>query len=231
MSAQYPWWGKTLRIVGIVLMSLTAAFTLMGGAGTTCVALDPTGFGGRFAGIAPFQWLYILFVLVTLAIGVWGVRAVVKLSRGEKNSYLRVLIVLLAGVAVGTVHMAASRTLRGGSMPVDMVVYTTELTLAVFLLFRLPGIWQKLGLERPTSDDRKDRMAAAAALGATGVLTLTVQFLMAPTHTIGSVNYADVWHVTLTALGLVQLVTAALRLWRLPSGSPRLITRRADQPA
>jgi hypothetical protein len=52
MSTGNPWWGKTLRTIGIVLMSLTAAFTLMGGAGTTCVALNPAGFGGKFAGIA-----------------------------------------------------------------------------------------------------------------------------------------------------------------------------------
>jgi hypothetical protein len=31
--------GKFLRFVGILLMGLTAAFTIMGGAGTTCVAL------------------------------------------------------------------------------------------------------------------------------------------------------------------------------------------------
>ncbi len=36
---------KFLRFIGIALMGLTAAFTLMGGAGTTCVAINPTGFG------------------------------------------------------------------------------------------------------------------------------------------------------------------------------------------
>src|SRR5512141_833583 len=113
------WWAKTLRIICIVLMSLTAAFTLMGGAGTTCVALNPTGFGGKFSGIAPFQWLYILFVLVTVAIGVMGVRAVVVLSRGKQASYRFALITLLAGAVVGLVHMLVSRALRGGSMPVD----------------------------------------------------------------------------------------------------------------
>src|SRR5512143_170833 len=134
MSSRNSWWGRTLRIVGIVLLSLTAAFTLMGGAGTTCVALNPTGFGGKFGGIAPFQWLYILFVLVTTAIGVMGIRAVVILSQGKKNSYRYALIALIAGVVVGFVHLFASRSLRGGSMPVDMVVYTTVLTLVVFLL-------------------------------------------------------------------------------------------------
>ena len=168
---------RRCRVIGIVLMSLTAAFTLLGGIGTTCVALNPTGFGGKFAGIAPFQWLYILFVIVTTAVGAWAVRVVVQLVRGEKGSYRRALIVLAAGILVGGVHTAASRSLRGSSMPVDMVVYTTILTLVVFLLFRLPGVRQQIGLERGDGGGMKGQAAAAIALAATGLLTLTVQFL------------------------------------------------------
>jgi uncharacterized membrane protein len=80
------WWAKLLRILGILLMSLTAAFTLMGGAGATCVALNPTGFGDTFAPIAQVQWLYILFVLLGVAIGVMGVRAVILLVKGTKKA-------------------------------------------------------------------------------------------------------------------------------------------------
>src|SRR5512143_1298443 len=214
MSSRNSWWGRTLRIVGIVLLSLTAAFTLMGGAGTTCVALNPTGFGGKFSGIAPFQWLYILFVLVTLAIGAWGVRAVVRLVNGVKGSYGGALLVLAAGTVIGGIHMAASRMLRGGSMPVDMVVYTTVLTLVVFLIFRIPGVWQGIHFERPGTGGKPNKKAAAAALIATGLLTLTVQFMMAPTHTVDGINYADVWHWTLTVLG-TSLAAAGLVLLAL----------------
>jgi hypothetical protein len=195
------WWAKLLRIVGIVLMGLTAAFTLMGGAGTTCVALNPTGFGGQFSGIVPFQWLYILFVLVTVAIGVMGVRAVVILSQGKKNSYRYALIALFAGTVVGGIHIFASRALRGGSMPVDMVVYTTVLTLAVFLLFRIPGIWQGVEFAKPESVKATGKNAAAIALAASGLLALIIQFVMAPTHTISGINYADVWHFALSIIG------------------------------
>jgi hypothetical protein len=226
MSAQNPWWGKTLRIIGIVLMSLTAAFTLMGGIGTTCVALNPTGFSGKFAGIAPFQWLYILFVIVTTAIGVWAVRVVVQLVRGAQGSYRQALIVLAAGILVGGVHTAASRALRGSSMPVDMVVYTTILTLVVFLLFRLPGVQQKIGLERGDGGGKQGQAAAAIALAATGLLTLTVQFLMAPTHSIGGLNYADVWHVTLSVLGSAQLLAAGTMLVRQRSAPASRLTQR-----
>jgi len=199
--ARNSWWGKLLRIVGIVLMSLTAAFTLMGGAGTSCVALNPTGFDGKFTGIAPFQWLYILFVLVTLAIGVMGVRAAIILSRGKKNAYRYALIALVAGTAVGGIHIYASRALRGASMPVDMVVYTTLLTLLVFLLFRLPAVWQGVNFEKPMGEPPTGQNAVVVALIACGLLALTIQFIMAPTHTIAGFNYADVWHVVLSLLG------------------------------
>jgi hypothetical protein len=133
------WWAKLLRIVGIVFMGLTAAFTLMGGAGTSCVALNPTGFG--FAKIAPFQWLWILFVLAGIAVGIMGVRAAVLLVKGTKNAYRYALIALILGTALNAVHLYASRALRGSSMPVDMVLYTNVLTLIIFLLFRIPRIF------------------------------------------------------------------------------------------
>jgi hypothetical protein len=201
------WWAKTLRVVGIVLMSLTAAFTLMGGAGTSCVALNPTGFGDKFAGIAPYQWLYILFVLVTVAIGVMGVRAVVLLIKGRRNAWRYSLIALVAGAVVGIIHMLVSRALRGSSLPVDMVVYTTVMTLVVFLLFRIPAIWQGVNFEKPAGEKKTGRQALSIALAATGLLSLTIQFLMAPTHTVNGINYADVWHAALSVIGSALILS------------------------
>jgi len=222
MSPRNKWWAKTLRIIGIVLMSLTAVFTLMGGAGTTCVAMNPTGFGDKFAPIARVQWLYILFVLVTLAIGIMGVRAVVLLVKGTKNAYRYALIALALGVLVGGSHMAASRLLRGSSMPVDMVVYTTLLTLIVFLLLRIPGVWQGVNFEKPASEKKTGQQAAAIALGATGLLVLTIQFIMAPTHSLNGTNYADVWHTALTLVGsgLVLAGIARATGWNFFKFSP-----------
>ena len=203
------WWAKLLRIVGIVFMSLTALFTLLGGAGTSCIAFNPTGFGDKFAPIARFQWLYILFVLITVAIGIMGVRAVVLLIKGRKNAYRYAMIALVAGAVVGGLHIAASRLLRGSSMPVDMVVYTTVLTLILFLLFRIPAIWQGVNYEKPGSERKTGKQAAAIALGSCGLLSLTIQFLMAPTHTLAGINYANVWHTALTLIGFVLILSGA----------------------
>ncbi len=204
------WWAKLLRNVGIVLMSLTAAFTLMGGAGTTCVALNPTGYSGSFSRIAPFQWLWVLFVLFGIAIGIMGVRAVVLLVRGINNAYYASITALLLGIILNALHMFASRALRGASMPVDAVLYMNVLTLLVFLLFRTPGIWQGVNFERPAGDRLIGRHAAAIALVAVGLLALTIQFLMGSTHTIDGINYADVWHITLSILGGILIICGGL---------------------
>ncbi len=212
------WWTKALRILSIVLMSLTAALTLLAGAGTTCVALNPNGFGGKFAGLAPYQWLYLLFVAATLAVGVLAARAVVRLIRGRKNAPRDCVAALVLGLAVGAAHLATSRALRGASMPVDMVVYTTLMTLILFLALRLPRLRHRIGFERPEGRAETGEVAAQIALAACGLLTLTIPLLMAPTHTIGGINYAAVWHGSLTAIGLA-LITLGL-LWRVRRGRP-----------
>jgi hypothetical protein len=174
-------------------MSLTAAFTLMGGIGTTCVALNPTGFGGNFSGIAPYQWLYILFVVITFAFGVMGARAVWLLIKGRPNAYRYSLIALAGGTIVGVIHVAVSRALRGSSMPVDMVTYINILTLVVFLIFRIPPIWREIGYGKPASDHQTGLAGGLAAI-TSGTIALTIQYWMSPTHLIGGVNYADTWH-------------------------------------
>ena len=148
--------------------------------------------------LASLQWLYILYVLLGIAIGVAGIRAVVLLVRGAPNSYRDAVIVLAAGLAVGVVHIMTSRALRGKSMPVDAVVYTTVLTLLVFLLIRIPGIWQGVNFSRSKGSNPGAGGAAAIVLG---VMCLTIQAFMGPTHTWNGVNYADAFHQTLTLAG------------------------------
>src|SRR4030042_2813263 len=190
------WWVKVLRVAGIVLRGVTAVFTLLGGAGTSCVAISPSGFGGKFAGIAPFQWLYVLFVVITFAFGVMGARAVLLLMRHRANSYRYSVIALAGGTIVGVIHMLVSRSLRGSSMPVDMVTYTNILTLVVFMIFRIPGLWQQIGYGRPVQTNSAGMTGGLTAITC-GVIRLNIQYWMGATHTIGGVNYADVWHCEL----------------------------------
>lgn len=205
---------KILRVIAIVLMGLTAVLTIFAGAGTTCVALAAEKFGGKMALIAPYKWLYVIFVLVTLAIGVIGVRALVQLIKGRPGSYRLALIALISGAVVGGIHITASRLIRGSSMPVDPIVYITILTLLFFLILRIPAIWEGVGLEKPTDNKNLPRSAAAITLALSGFLTLTVQYWAGPTHTIDGVNYADAWHHQLALLGWGMFVLGfILTVW------------------
>lgn len=201
---------KVLRIAAIVLMGLTAAFTVMSGAGTSCVALAAEKFGEKMAPIAPYQWLYVVFVLVTTAVGAMGIRSVVLLIKGRSNAYRASVIALVLGIVVGAIHMAVSRSLRGSSQPVDMVVYTTAFTLIVFLLLRIPAIRQGVGFGKPEASGEIGRNAAAITLAICGLLSLTIQYWMAPTHTIGGVNYSDAWHTALVVIGWGLMASSAM---------------------
>jgi hypothetical protein len=197
---------KFLRFIGIVLVGLTGGFTLLGGIGTTCAALFPTNYESM-AALAPFQWLYILFVLTGIALGVWGIWATVKLVRGTSDSYKMSMLVLVTGTVIGFIHIYASRALRGKSMPVDAVVYTTVLTLIIFLLFRIPFIWQ--GVDFTKGNTKSNLPAGGAAAILLGVMTLTIQYTMASTHTWGGVNYADVFNTSMTIIGIGLLLLGA----------------------
>jgi len=134
-------WGKIVRIIAIIFMGATGAFTLLGGAGTSCVAFDPRGFGPAFMKLAPMQWLYVVYVVVTTIIGIMGIRAVFQLVKGKKKAYTNSLIALILGTAISILHVVTSRSLRGSSMPVDAVMYANILTLVIFLIIRIPSIW------------------------------------------------------------------------------------------
>jgi hypothetical protein len=194
---------KSLRFIGIVLMALTGGFTLLGGIGTTCAALAPTKYDSMKA-LDPFQWLYILFVLAGIALGVWGVWATIKLIKGTPDSYKMSLQALVAGVLIGLFHIYMSRMLRGKSMPVDAVVYTTVFTLIIFLLFKIPFIWQGVDFAKAKAGEGKKAGGTASSL--LGLMTLTIQYTMGSTHTWGGVNYADAFNTSMTVIGIALLI-------------------------
>lgn len=191
---------KFLRFIGIVLMALTGGFTLLGGIGTSCAAFNPTGFGESMAPLAKLQWLYILFVLTGIVIGVYGIRATIMLIKGSDKSYRHALYTLIAGVVVGSIHIYVSRMLRGKSMPVDAVVYTTLLTMILFLLFRIPYIWNGLNFNK--GSDKTSHIAGGSAAILLGMFTLTIQYTMASTHTWGGINFADAFNTSMTLIGI-----------------------------
>jgi hypothetical protein len=198
---------RTLRFTGIILLAITSVFTLLSGVGTTCVALDPTTGDNKFIALAPFQWLYIFYVLTGVALGILGIRATIMLIKGRVNGERSTLIMLILSLITGGAHMITSRLLRGSSMPTDGVVYFTVLTLIVFLIFQIPKI-REMGLYQ---EDTPNNARAIGGLSAIimGSLFLSVQMWAVPDHLINGINYADAFHGAIYTIGGILVIIGA----------------------
>lgn len=197
---------RILAIVAIVLLGLTAAFNLMGGIGTSCVAFRPNGFGPNMAVIAPYQWLYIGFVILGTVTGAWEAYAVYALVRRTPNAKRHALWSLIAGLGVAGVHTVASQLIRGASAPANMRVVLTAVALLAFLAASWSGAFDP---REETSDEPEAAPAApaaGAAMVAASLAFLSIQHLMRATHTIAGLNFADVWHTELLIVGVAGLV-------------------------
>jgi len=169
-----------LRVIAVILMGLTVLFTLMAGAGTTCVAFAAEKFGSM-AVLVPYKWLYQLFVVVSLATGVWGIPVLISLVRGGAKAYRNAMIVLVIGAVTSGVHMSVSQAVRGASAPANMRFYITAFTLFIFLLLRLPPLWARIDFTQSMKSGAK-KAAGGAALIVCGMVLLTTYFWTAPTH-------------------------------------------------
>jgi hypothetical protein len=202
--------GKILWGIAIVLLGLASIFNLLGGAGTSCVALAAENYESM-AGIVPFKWLYVVFVVLTIAAAVLGIRATIAMVRRKAWSFRAAIIALLLALGLAALQIIASRLLRGKSQPNDMRFYITLITLLFFLVLRIPAIWKQLGLQQAGGSGEGGTAAGLAAI-VMGVATLTVQYWAGPTHTFAGVNFADVWHTQLAVLGWGLLVGGAAAL-------------------
>ena len=61
--------------------------------------------------LLPYQWLYILYVLVGIFIGILGIRATIDLIKGKENAESAALVALILGIVTGGTHMLTSRAL------------------------------------------------------------------------------------------------------------------------
>jgi hypothetical protein len=201
---------KIIRITAIILMSLTVAFTLLGGIGSTCAAFLTENFAAM-SSLLPYRWLYQLLVIVSVAIGLGGIRALVGLVKGKAWAYRETLLVLCLGGLTALIQVVASRLLRGASMPTDVRLYITALTLIVFLLLRLPGVWEKLNFAYQEGGHQSGMAGGLTAISL-GLMVLTVHLWAKPSHTFDGTNYLSVWSLPLTAAGWALAIFGAALL-------------------
>lgn len=195
---------KFLRSAGIFSLILTSGLGLLAGIGTACVAIDPTSFSPNMAKLEPYQAMYILFTLAGIVLGLAGIAAAIQLVQARRQAHRNALIVLIISSAIGRIHIYLSRMLRGSSMPYDMIFWVTLATLVLFLIFLLPGIRQLVDFSKGTPKDTMPAGGSAAII--LGIITLTIQFTMAPSHTWAGSNHAEAFLLITSLAGIITIL-------------------------
>gem|GEM_PF-389910 len=203
---------KVLRGVAVTLMGLTVLFTLLGGAGTTCVAFGAEKYGSM-ASLVPYKPLYQALVVISLAVGIWGIPVTIALVRGGVTAYRNALLVLLVGALTAGIQMGVSQIVRGASAPVNVRFTITAITLAIFLLLRLPPLWERVDFTQPMRGAGPAAAAAGTALVVCGIITLATPVWAGPTHmsSAGS-NWVNALQVPLTVSGWGMMLAGILLL-------------------
>jgi hypothetical protein len=213
---------RILRGVALTLMGLTVTFTLLGGVGTTCVALGAEKYDSM-AALVPYKPLYQALVVISLVMGVWGIPVTFALIRGGSSVYRNALLVLIVGTLSAGIQTGVSQAVRGSSAPVNIRFYISALTLVIFLLLRLPPIWEKVDYWRSTKGKETRGASAGIAAMVCGIVVLTTHLWVGATHTPVSGSSwveelaiplrASGWALVLAGTGLV-LASAVSIPWR-----------------
>ena len=196
--------GKTLRIVAIIFMGLTAAMNLLGGSGTYCAAFsNNVGYRLAFKALMDYRWLYQGVMVLTVLIGLIGIWAAIKLVRGGSTVYRNALIVLAIGSVIGGVHFFASLYLRGKATPANVKFGINIVTLILFLILKAPGIRDKVNFSTPGNDKAGKATAAGMAAIVAGIVVLTVFNWAGPSHTFYGENWVYVFYTPLMVSGIL----------------------------
>ncbi len=217
---------KLLRITAYILLGLTAAQTLLGAVGSVCISWFPEKYEKLIA-VIPYKHIYqvaTIFTFIAAFIGIW---ALIGLIRGKKNAYNAAILALLIGITTALTKMHYSRMLRGSTMPTDIRLYLTIVTLVYLLFLGLPFIRQKVDFSH-TNKDTSGATGAGVALILAGIQALTVQYWAGPSHTMNGYNLVLVLQVPLFISGVSLIISGVgilIRLSHLEKRTEKAITR------
>jgi TRAP-type C4-dicarboxylate transport system permease small subunit len=211
---------KVLRISAIIMMGMTAAMNLFGGAGTYCAAFSNNiGYRMAFKALMDYRWLYQIVMVTTVLTGIAGVMALIKLIRGKPGVYRFTLIVLAIGTVLGGTQFFASLILRGAATPANVKFFINLATLLLFLSFLLPGIKDKVDFSQPMEKAEKDSTAGIVSI-LVGITALTIFAWAGPSHTYFGENWVYVLEIpllvvgtTLTVGGFITVLRAMLNIF------------------
>jgi len=235
-------WARALRAGAVILMGFASVFTLLGGAGTACVAFSADSYGRAFAAFVPYMPVYQLFVYFNAVTGIAGIAVTYFLLRGRRRAHAVVLATLGLYIIAAGVQMWYSSVLRETSFfdtaPNSMRLYVYVLTLVVFIILKLPGVRDRVDFNVPWRNRKSRDSAGGVAAIFTGALMLATPFWAAANHAPYGENLIYVLAVPLAVvgsllvlLGLGLLALSAMGISReqvsarFSRRTPRLSTR------
>ncbi len=194
---------RFLQTIALILLSLTIVMTLLGGAGTTCVAFRAENWDSM-ASLVPVKPVFQVLVFISIIAGIAGFFATVRLAKARKNAYAQVLLFLLIAGISSAIQFYFSATLRGKTAPNNMRLYITLVTLLYLLILRIPGIWGKMPFNQP-SKHVSGLKGGGLAMCLSGLVTLTTPLWAAPTHIMDGYN-------TVNELFIPLMITSGILL-------------------
>lgn len=205
---------KTLKVLAIILLGMTAAMNLLGGAGTFCAAFsNNVGYRMAFKAIMDYRWIYQIVMVTTILTGIAGVMALVNLIKGKPGVYRFTMNVLIIGTLLGGTQFFASMILRGKATPANVKFFINLATLVFFLILRLPGLKDKVDFSQPMEKSEKNSAAGLVSI-LVGITTLTIFAWAGPSHTFFGENWVFVFEWPLVVIGTVLIVGGFLTVLR-----------------
>jgi len=194
---------RFLQTIALILLSLTIVMTLLGGAGTTCVAFRAENWDSM-ASLIPVKPVFQVLVFISIIAGIAGFFATIRLAKARKNAYAQVLLFLLIAGISSAIQFYFSATLRGKTAPNNMRLYITLVTLLYLLILRIPGIWGNMPFNQP-SKHVSGLKGGGLAMCLSGLVTLTTPLWAAPTHIMDGYN-------TVNELFIPLMITSGILL-------------------
>jgi hypothetical protein len=202
-------WGKILRATAVIAAAMAAAFTLIGGAGTSCVAWNADTYGRAFAAFVPYMPVYQLFVYINAVTGIVGLWLTYRLVRGGNRAYAGIVGIVCLYLVTAGVQMWYSSTLKEVSFfdtaPNSMRLYVYALTLILFIIVKLPDIRDMVDFTAPWRNPKSGAAAGGLAAIAIGALTLATPAWASANHLLGGENLVYVMIIPLTVIGGLAL--------------------------
>jgi hypothetical protein len=206
--------GKWLRIVTFIFFALATAFTLMGGAGTSCAAFDPVGNG--FPQLENYKLIYKEFVYTGVLAGLVQLVALILLIRGKSGSVGIAIVSILASLFINRIHIVASTILGSVPQPVFMVFGLNLIALLILLVCLIPPVARFTRFEDPARSKKDTGKGVAAATIAAGISVITAPFWAGQSHTIAGYNYANAWPFAMNLIGFGLVIVGTVILFHRP---------------